>query len=646
MFFCKKENKFHFTHYGALIVRIALVFLFYTISRALFFAFNQNFFVTPDDIGKTAYIFRVFFGGMHFDFAALLYVNALFILSAILPFPFRNNRIYKKITTFTFYYLTNIIAFAFDYIDIIYFRFTEKRMTVDVFRFAQAEGGFVNLIPAFLRDYWYIFLIFIVMMTLFVWLSSKVASEKKKNSAFTWIWFVKNLIFAAITAAVVIVGMRGGLQYRPISLSTASKYAKTGNDAFVLNTPFSIIYTVKSTTLFPVRYFDETTLKSIYSPIKSYPADSSFLRKNVIIVILEGFSAEHSKYFNPQAETSYMPHLDEIAAQGNSILCYSNSKRSMEAIPAVVSSLPTLMHNEYLTSNYAGNEISSLPLMLRPYGYKSAFFHGGDNGTLKFDAYSSLAGYHYYYGAVEYNDKKDHDGFWGIYDGPFLQYMLNQLDTISKPFFASVFTLSSHHPYNIPDDYRKTLNDPNQKIEIRESILYADHALGAFMKEAQKRSWYDNTLFVFTADHTSQSFMPPSRLRSYEIPLIYFASNDSVPPFQSSFSQQIDIMPSVLSYLNCTDTMFAFGNSIFDPHTAFAINYNMESYQFITEKNVFVFDGDSVTLFHKRNDEKRKNLLDTEAVPENEYNLMRAFIQTYNNSLIENRLTVKRYGSK
>jgi len=641
------KKPFYLSHYGALALRIALVLAFYTISRTIFFTFNTGYFIVPEDDANISYLFKVFLGGMRFDLSAIFYINMLYILCCILPFTFRNADLYKKTTGFLFYYLTNIVAFAFDYIDVVYFRFTEKRMTFDIFHFAQVEGGFLRLIPAFLRDYWCLFLLFVVMTALFIWMASRIQARFKSYLVFSWRWFFKNLFYVPLTVGVLLLGIRGGVQGYPITLAMAAQYAKTGNDAFVLNTPFSVITTIfKANVVRPVRYFDDQTLKTIYTPVRQYDTDTAFRNKNVVIVILEGFSAEHSQFFNPKAQTSYMPYIDKLAREGSALPSYANGLRSMEAIPAIISGIPTLMRNEYLTSNYAGNNISGLPAVLKTKGYTSAFFHGGNNGTLKLDSYASLAGFDYYYGANEYGDKKDHDGSWGIYDEPFLQYALQQMDTLHPPFFAALFTLSSHHPYNIPAEYKKTLHDPKQETGILESILYADHSLKKFMEEAEKYSWFNNTLFVFVPDHTSSPTQPFSRLQRYEIFSIYYAPTDSLPTFQIPFSQQIDIMPSVLHLLNYSKPFFSFGNSVFHKHKPFAINYNRETYQFITEQKVFIFDGDTVTASHNRKTRLIKNLLGKEKIPQEDYDFMRAMIQTYNTALIENRLTLKRYDAQ
>jgi phosphoglycerol transferase MdoB-like AlkP superfamily enzyme len=524
----------------------------------------------------------------------------------------------------------------------VYFRFTEKRLAFDIFKFAQTEGGFLRLIPGFFKDYWFLFLLFIVMIVLFVWGASQIISKKPSSPLVMKRWYIKNSGYALLTLMLMFVGVRG-VNPRPIKLTTAGQYTQYRNEAFVLNTPFSVLTTMKSNSILPCYYFDDDTLKTIYTPIRQYNADSIFCQKNIIIIILESFSAEHSQYFTPELDKSYMPNLDKIAQQGRSLLCYANGKRSMEAIPAILSNTPTIMRTEYLSSAYSCNAITGLPSILKAYNYHSAFFHGGNNGTMHFDEYAKMAGFQHYFGAKEYNNHADYDGNWGIFDVPFLQYVIRQMDTMSLPFCNAIFTLSSHPPYTLPDDYRNLLSNPQQEIGIRESIQYADYALGKFMEEAQNHTWFDNTIFVFVADHTSQSFLPYSRLRHYEIPLIFYSPKGDLPNLQTSFAQQLDIMPSLLQLLHYSKPFFAFGNSVFEPHIPFAINFSNESYQFITDNKVFIFDGQKTIMMYDSNSHQPEDLLTKEAIPEKEDRLMRAIIQTYNNALIENRLTLKRY---
>lgn len=640
----KSKRKFQIAsrHFPALLLRLGIVLLFYFISRLLFLIFNAETLIGQLDQQPISYWLWLFVGGMRFDLLAITFINFPFIFFTLLPFRFRQNKTYRKTTELVLFYIPNIIAFATDYIDIIYSRFTQKRMTCDVFRFLDAGNGFFELLPDFLSDFWYIFLIFIAMMLLFIKLNLSIKVQYSKYNHSFWRFFVSNLILLMSVSGLCLIAARGGLQLRPISIASASHYAQPEHYSLVLNTPFTLIKTIDEQGIEKKEYFTKKELNAIYQPIYHFDNDKDFKPNNVVIIILEGISAEYSKLLNPKLSKSFTPVLDSIALQGEILLAYANGTRSMEGIPAVLAGLPTLMNNEYLTSNYSENQITSLPILLKSKEYTSAFFHGGKNGTMNFDLFTHIAGFDYYYGKDEYNNDADYDGSWGIFDDRFLPYCVEQLDTITTPFFASIFMLSSHHPYTIPTYYPYE-TEPNMKS----AVTYSDWALGKFFKAAAQKSWFHRTLFVIVSDHATSSEDPlfNSQIGKYKIPLVFYHPTDTIPKIHKPFAQQIDIMPSVLDMMNYSDSIFSFGHSIFENDSAFAINYLNSAYQLITNNLVINFDGKNLSaVYHYQDDPSLKNnLVHKIAAPAIELNFLKAFVQTYNTALIDNKLTIKNH---
>jgi phosphoglycerol transferase MdoB-like AlkP superfamily enzyme len=519
-------------------------------------------------------------------------------------------------------------------------------MTFDVFRFIDAGGGFTELISKFLKDFWYIFLIFILMTWLFVWFNQtlKVNYDKFKSN-YSKIYFLKNMAPLVLMICICFIGSRGGLQLRPISIVTASHYAKPKHYSIVLNTPFTLIKTMFSQGLDKKEYLAKEKIAKIFSPIYHPKNNTTPKQDNVVVIILESFSLEFSSLFNHNLEKSYIPTLDSIGKMGAIISSFSNGTRSMEGVPAVVAGIPTLMNNEYISSNYSENQITSIANLLKKQGYTSAFFHGGKNGTLNFTSFANVAGYDYYYGKDEYNDDKDYDGFWGIYDDCFLDYITKQIDTITKPFFSSIFTLSSHHPYSLPKYYKQKFNI--QDGNIYESIIYADWSLKRFFEKASQKDWFDNTYFILTADH---AFQPQdaeyrTQMGMYMIPLVIYHPNKKIPKIEKSFTQQLDVLPTILDLLNYPEQAFAFGKSAFDVHFPYAIIYQNNMYNLITDDYLIIFDGQNVVALYSRPEDPylQNNIIEQVDIPIEQVNFLKAFIQTYNNSLIENKLTKERF---
>lgn len=640
----KRKSKFEIlsSHFPTLLLRLGVVLLFYFISRLLFFVFNIH--TLLDEIGEPfSYWVRLFLGGFRFDLVATFVINSPFIIATLLPFTFRQNRIYRNITELFLFYIPNILAFAFNYIDIIYSRFTQKRMTYDVFRFVDAGDGFLELIPKFLYDFWYMFLIYLAMMVLFILMNRSIKVRYQKQSQSFCKFFLPNFLLLLLMTGVGIVAIRGGLQLRPVSIITVSKYAKPKHYSLVLNTPFTLIKTIDDETIERKQYFKKQELDKIYQPVSMFHHEEEFKINNVVIIILEGIGSYYSSLLHPELEHSFTPNLDSIAKEGFIIKTYANGTRSMEGIPAVLAGLPTLMNNEYVTSNYAENQISSLPILLKEKGYTSAFFHGGKNGTMNFDSFTGIAGFDYYYGKDEYNNDADYDGTWGIFDDKFLTFTAKQLDTIPQPFCASVFLLSSHHPYTLPSYYIHKKS--HEQSTMSACVTYSDWALGIFFDQISTKSWFKNTLFVIVSDHATKTDDPyyNTLIGKYEIPMIFYHPQDTLPNIQKPFAQQIDILPSILDYLHYSESFFSFGRSVFGNDSSFAINYINGYYQLITNDYVVSFDGDNITaIYHRLEDPYLKNnILNKIPNPEKELNLLKAIIQTYNTSLIDNKLTLK-----
>lgn len=341
-----------------------------------------------------------------------------------------------------------------------------------------------------------------------------------------------------------------------------------------------------------------------------------------------------------------MPFLDSLMRQSlNFTNAYANATRSIEAMPAVTASIPHLMKMTFILSDFSANPIHSLPRELGKKGYVSQFFHGGTNGTMAFDKFANAAGFDQYHGRTEYNNEADFDGNWGIYDGPFLQYAARVMNKNTQPFLATIFTLSSHHPYSIPKD-KVELFAPGP-LDVHRSTRYADYALWQFFKTASKMPWYENTLFVITADHTSESMHPEyqSRTGVFRVPLLFFKPGKTWQAVDTKLpAQHADIMPSVLDYLNYDQDFLAFGVSLFDPRAERKAFQLLDDIYQITEGDYTLhFGGNEVIGLYNYHDDPllRKNLLREEPELANEMSdRLKAIIQTFNNRMLRNQLII------
>jgi phosphoglycerol transferase MdoB-like AlkP superfamily enzyme len=631
--------------YWALLLRLFLAMFLLTLCRIGFYLFNMSFF--PDmTIGN---FLRLLWGGLQFDLTAMLYVNALYILLMIIPFDFRFRYGYQEVLRYL-YFITNGLALATNVADFIYYKFTLRRTSADVFRQFENEKNIGGLLFQFLVDYWFAVLFWILLVALMVYMYNRVKIWGPQMKSRT-MYYTSGFFALPLITFFIIAGIRGGFRHstRPITLSNAGEFVTDPRDiSIVLNTPFSLIRTVGKTRVQRADYFDEAAVESIYSPVHN-PRDTATLRKdNVVVIILESFSREFSGVLNKdkgEQYEGYMPFLDSLMQHSkNFVNAFANGRKSIDGLPSVISSIPSL-GVPYFLSPYSANKINSIASLLEPEGYHSSFFHGAPNGSMGFNAFMNIAGFDKYYGMDEYDNDDDFDGLWGIWDEPFLQFYAKTLNTFPQPFVSTFFSVSSHHPFKVPEQYDGEFE--GGPLPIHKCIQYTDYALRRFFQAASRMPWYKNTLFVITADHTSSNILFPEYRTGwgfYSVPLLFFKPDNSLTATERDIAQQTDILPGVLGYLHYNKPYVAFGRDVFrESSTPLAFNYKDNIYQLFDDDLLLVFDGSrTLGLYDFKKDKlQQENLMDE--LPDRVQQMERtikAVVQQYNNRMIEDRLTI------
>jgi len=611
--------------------RLGIALLMFTICRILFFTLNHSLFH-----GVTFY---AFWGGMWFDLAAISMFFSPFIFFSLIPLKIRHENYYRKSLAFLFHF-TNSLCIILNSVDFEFFKFTNKRTTADVFDMLSYGNDAKNLLPTLLASYWYVVLTAIVLIVLSVYFFKKFA--RSKNEITDW---KKESILLILVLPLFIILARGGFGVRPVNIVHASKYAEPQNIPVVLNTPFTIIKTWNYQALEPLEYFSEKEVRTIFDPIVQYSdlTGSNGKKTNVVLFILESFSYEYVGKLSGRKTCT--PFLDSLSEEGLLFThAYANGKRSIEAMPSIVASIPTLMNTPYISSPYSGNKIKGLGTLMKEQGYTTTFYHGASNGSMGFDAFAKISGFDSYYGQDEFGDDSKSDGTWGIFDEEFFRFFAENLNEVPQPFCAGIFTLTSHHPYPIPDRYKSRFNQ--HAHPMNNVVMYSDFALRTFFDFAKKQEWYNNTLFVFVADHTSDSEDPfySNCLGRYKIPLLFFHPSDpTLRGKNNNTVQQIDIVPSILHYTGFNKPFFSFGKSVFDASREnYAVNVVNDIFQYTNNEMMLQFANEEpIALFDIRKDSLlQNNLLEKEKIkPETIVRKAKAFLQTYNNSLIRNKTT-------
>ncbi|RCW38696.1 LTA synthase family protein [Marinilabilia salmonicolor] len=633
-----------------LIIRFLFILTLFSISRLTFFWFNADLF---REISFNGFL-NLLVGGLRFDISALLYVNSLFLLLSLLPFKFKFSNWYQKGLKILFL-VTNGIALAGNVADTIYYRFTLKRTTAGVFEQFSNEENMGALWLRFIFDYWYATLIWVAFMFLLGYLYNRVKPQPALKT-FGWKYLGITVVVMAVVGGLSIGGMRGGFRHstRPINISNAAKYVERPEQvSIVLNTPFSIFRTFGKTVFKPVRFFEEEELSKIYTPVFQPEQSASGSRvgekyPNVVLIILESFGREHIGALNQNLENGnyegFTPFLDSLITQSWAFdKAYANGRKSIDALPSVIASVPSLVQ-PYIVSEYSTNKINGLAGLLSRVGYETAFYHGAPNGSMGFHAFTKMAGYDAYKGKTEYNNDEDFDGMWGIWDEPFFQFFAEDMGQLKEPFFTTLFSVSSHHPFAVPEQYVDTF--PKGPLPLHEVMGYSDMALRRFFETASRADWFENTLFIITADHCTIPFHEEYKtpVESFAIPLVFYKPGDISPRMDSGLAQQTDIMPTVLSYIDYPYPYVAFGNDLLSKsrEERFVVNYINDRYQFLYNNYAIYFDGEEVTeVYDLKSDPLQEINIKQGADLKNAKRLFKAYLQQYISRMINDEMSLK-----
>lgn len=587
---------------------ILVMMALYTISRLFFYLTNIDVF---GDVPFN-HLFEMLAGGLRFDLTAILYLSSVYLVLALIPLPitWRSNKAYARVQKYLFV-VPNALGLLANCADMAYFRFTDRRTTCSFFTEFAGETNLFSVVANAFVDYWYVtfFAVALIVVLCFVYLPYKPLFKLSTKH-----YYIGSAVGLAVFGFLTIIGLRSSFRFvdRPLGLNDAMLYANRPSETFlVLNTPFSVIRTIGNSSYENPQFFPDNELDSIFTPVidkSSQPLVNG--NPNVVVFILESFGAEHIGFYNPESKP-YTPFLDSIFTE--SIVfrhAYAVGRKSVDAPPAILSSIPKL-YESFVLSSYSVNKISSLASILDNRGYYTAFFHGANNGSMGFNAYALNAGFKHYFGENEYykdtlSDQNPDMGNWGIWDEDFFAFFGRKLNQLPEPFCSAIFTLSSHHPFKIPAKYENVL--PQSSNPLCRVISYTDLALRGLFEQISSQPWFNNTIFVFVADHTSESVNPDYLTDEglFRIPLAFYipklVNNADSIAFQypyidsTTVASQVDILPSIMSLLGSRQPFFAFGSDVVSSAKQYnyAVTFHYPFFQVISLNGYIQFDGKNV----------------------------------------------------
>lgn len=610
-----------------------LTLLAYSLIRFIFYVDNSDYFARSD----LQSIMTAFMHGVRFDLSSIAMINAPLLLLLLLLSPFKAAINWLPRFTLTFFLLLNIPFLLSNFADIAYFPFSGRRSGFEVMALAPDLIGQGWQLAG---QFWYLAVFAAVLVLAIIGISRSLYVRLPHFEICLLLYPLLVVAFVSVT----VVSARGGLQSKPIRSVHAYSWPSAELGPLVLNTSFTLIKK-KGSEIKPLRFFhsDEHARQLLGNVIAQKPKNTS-PNDNVIIIILESFGLEYLG--PPYGKVGYAPFLQSLIEQGTFFPNgFANGRRSIDAVPSILAGIPSLMSEPLVRSAYQGNTLYGIGNILKPYNYETWFFHGAKNGSMYFDAISRRLGMDNYIGRTEYDNDSDYDGNWGIFDEPFLQNMAETLNRSPTPFLASVFTLSSHNPYTLPEEYKGKIAEGS--IPMHRVVRYTDMALRKFFETIKSMPWYKDTLFVITADHTSDNHDPDfaSSLGRHRVPIILYHPDGKIKnEVRLDVAQQTDIPATIVDYLNINeqDKLLPFGQSLLNTKRQGQALFKEVNDYWLVSDNAYVRMNQDLQLssvqplpspfFVTKQDylsAKQQEILGEK---------LKAYTQLYNNGLINNSL--------
>ncbi|MCC8088392.1 MAG: sulfatase-like hydrolase/transferase [Rikenellaceae bacterium] len=623
-----------FNDFLTFVYRILLLYVLFMLCRVVFYIYNY------DLTGAVTWteLPRLLKGALIFDSGSIFYINLPFLLLSLLPFRFRSNRIYQNILMWLFV-VVNGIGLAVNIADIFYYPYKLGPIASDDLHFT-TNGNFGSLMWSFFKDFWWGFLLWGAMVFA-LWFGFKKIGYRATQIKNNVIYFISQLALLGLAGFTAVVLIRGGnisgATY-PINISDASLYASPSKTGLILSNPFALIRTMGQSVWYP-EYFPKEELDGIFSPVQ--PPPNSQLRiegtPNIVLLILESFATAHIKELSDQFgpdDVSYTPFLDSLIRSGYIFRnAFQNGIRSIDALPALWTSIPSFK-TQFLSMPQSSAPMQSLPMILRDMGYSTAFMHGAVKESMSFVAFGNQVGVQTFVSREEYekaNGRNDFDSKWGIWDHKFFPFAAENMNELQQPFFATMFSLSSHHPFRLPAGFEGRY--PEGNLPIHKMIAYSDDALRSMFAQMSEYDWFDNTIFIITGDHGSGADNEKYLKAPYNfsIPILFYSPAYGLHGESYRAAGHLDVMPTILGMFGYDKPFFAFGKDLFSDSTYDrTINY-MGSFNTITDSFLYIFNESELTaVYDYRSDPLQEYNLVTE-FSEQDSTLVwtKAFIQQY-----------------
>ena len=550
--------------------------IYFTINRLFFILYFFEYFRLID----SNEIFTIFLKSIALDVSFISYLTVFIILFMFIGNLFIKDTLKSFIKRLIFHFNTFFIVISAFIISGEMAIYSEWGTKLNFKAISHLQNPSEVFSTASHKDY-FLVIFSLIIAFLFIKLYSKFIHKELELKSFNFKLLVINFIKVPLVLAVLLFLIRGGIKEIPINTS----------DAY-----FSDNIIVNDVTVNPNWNFFQSLLKSRTNlngnPYQKYPSkqveklidninsdDSNDIqvlklkKPNIIFIILESWSADNISSLG--GLNGITPNFERLEKKGlNFTNFYSNGWTSDQAMSSIFSSFPVFPYVAIINQTDKSRKLPCLNKSLTPLDYHSSYFFGGQL------TYGNIKGYLI---GQEFDLVKDENNFnhlpsgrLGVHDEFMFSQFKNELSALPQPFLSSLFTISSHSPYDFPAEHLLSFNSNEDKYI--NSVAYTDKCLGEFFDSVKDEDWYDNTLFIILADHSHNSPLKRrvAQKERFKIPMLWYGEvlkKEYMGASCDILSSHIDVTPTILKQLNISNNNYKFGSDIFNKKSSAFVPY-------------------------------------------------------------------------
>jgi phosphoglycerol transferase MdoB-like AlkP superfamily enzyme len=574
------------------IVKYFLYWLFFFIIIKTFFIF-YNFHLASSLTG--ADWIGIFIHGMRLDISTVSYLLVLPFLILVLSIVWLNKyfKLIIKIYTYTLLILFGFLAMA----DCELYHYWGFRLDTTPLLYINTPKEMVASINAviFLRQLFFWLLLSFLFIILYHFRIHNSILKIKKGKLWELPVFILCFVF-------LIIPIRGGTGLAPINVGSAyfsnNQFANHSAINVIWNAAFSILQTEAKSN--PYNFFEKKEAQELFDKLSENQTPSKSMlsnkRPNVIIIILESFTAKAIKPLG--GLDNITPRFNKLTHEGVFFdNFYSSGVRSDKGLVAIISGFPAQPNASIIRFPDKTQSLPSLAKDLGKEGYNSAYYYGGDIDFASMRSYITIAGYNKIIDMTNFS-KNSYNSKWGVHDHIVFQRMLVDLDTASRPFFYTLFTLSSHEPFDVP--MKTIIKGGSEDEKFLNSLYYTDSCLGSFIDFAKTKTWWRNTLIILVADHgvlrlgINKSYDP----ERFRIPMLWTGGAVKNDTLIHSINSQTDIPYSLLMQLNIPPSKrYKYSHDIFaNSGKKYAFCAYNGGFIMLTDSSTIAYDTDEKSI--------------------------------------------------